>query len=433
MGLVPAARPRGVEPGFVWDLLARRAASPARDDVLLIGENGETLTAAQAVAAAEALASALLARGIRPQMTVAWQLDNSIAAALLVLGLARLGVVQAPVPADASETALTSALTAAAAEVLVVQNERGERGGAPAAAPAAGVRLLTLEPGWTLPRAGIRLPPYRRGEWSPRWLFTGAAPAAGSSAVQHTDVSLGSASHALRAGGLLGGGGRDVGALMLPLSSVWGVVHLAALIECGIPIVLMQPHAPSFTVGVLRQFGVTVGCGDSALGLALLRLRRALPRGSRHLVPEVRALLANWRPEVPDIDRLVKRELGITMSHDYGLAEAPLILHGARTGITSARTLHLIGTPVPGIDVRIVRHGVRVRAGISGEIEVTGAGLFAGYSRRAGSAPALTADGWFRTGDRGRLSIDGRLQVLRPRAGSDAEREAWAAGADGRQ
>jgi len=60
------------------------------------------------------------------------------------------------------------------------------------------------------------------------------------------------------------------------------------------------------------------------------------------------------------------------------------------------------------VDVRVVRPS---SDGI-GEIEVRGPSLFAGYVGRASeTAAAFTLDGWYRTGDLGRLDDDGYLTV----------------------
>jgi len=92
--------------------------------------------------------------------------------------------------------------------------------------------------------------------------------------------------------------------------------------------------------------------------------------------------------------------VGIPVREGWGLTEtcAPATtntLHHVRPGS--------VGLPLPG---------VRIRIAADGEIEVRGPGNFRGYHRDPeATASALTADGWFRTGDLGSLDPDGFLRV----------------------
>lgn len=56
--------------------------------------------------------------------------------------------------------------------------------------------------------------------------------------------------------------------------------------------------------------------------------------------------------------------------------------------------------------------GVRVRLGEADRIELSGDVLTHGYRLRPDTTAAALTDGWFRTGDVGRLDADGRLTVL---------------------
>jgi long-chain acyl-CoA synthetase len=102
--------------------------------------------------------------------------------------------------------------------------------------------------------------------------------------------------------------------------------------------------------------------------------------------------------------------LGYAVIVGYGLTEtAPLVTFNrpGRGRLGSA------GQPLPGVELRIVR----AEADGVGEIEVRGPNVFAGYrDDEAATARALGPDGWFRTGDRGRVDVDGYL-YLHGRAG----------------
>ena len=89
------------------------------------------------------------------------------------------------------------------------------------------------------------------------------------------------------------------------------------------------------------------------------------------------------------------RGLGVPVIEGYGLTETTAPLTGNLPGGIRSGT---VGLPLPGSTVRI---------GAGGEILARGIGVFDGYRNSAHDADAFV-DGFFRTGDLGRLE-DGRL------------------------
>jgi long-chain acyl-CoA synthetase len=148
----------------------------------------------------------------------------------------------------------------------------------------------------------------------------------------------------------------------------------------------------------------TGGAADSRPGLAL-RLRHAL--FGRLVYARLRAALGGRvRYGVcggaPLDERLGHffRGAGITVLEGYGLTEASGAVTVNRPGRDKVGT---VGQPLPGTAVRIVANG---------EIQVKGAGVFAGYWRDdAATAEAAGGDGWLRTGDIGALDEEGFLRV----------------------
>ena len=70
-----------------------------------------------------------------------------------------------------------------------------------------------------------------------------------------------------------------------------------------------------------------------------------------------------------------------------------------------------VGVPV-GPEVRVVdRENIDVPLGEDGEILIRGAPLFSGYTGEDNSS-TFSAEGWFRTGDRGKLDAEGNLYII---------------------
>ena len=98
--------------------------------------------------------------------------------------------------------------------------------------------------------------------------------------------------------------------------------------------------------------------------------------------------------------------LGYDVLTGYGLSETAPILTFARPGRSRYGTA---GEALPGVEIRIAKPG----ADGAGEIEARGPNVFSGYRNNpTATKAAFTADGWFCTGDYGRIDADGYLHVL---------------------
>jgi len=113
----------------------------------------------------------------------------------------------------------------------------------------------------------------------------------------------------------------------------------------------------------------------------------------------------------------------------YGLAEATLGVSALRRGEAldaDAAGRVSTGRAFDGIEIRVTApEGAPLRPGETGNIEVRGEAVFAGYyGDPAATREVLSEDGWLRTGDtgaldaRGQLYVHGRTRALIKRAGA---------------
>ena len=102
--------------------------------------------------------------------------------------------------------------------------------------------------------------------------------------------------------------------------------------------------------------------------------------------------------------------IGIRIVNAYGMTECAPAIAGRSVSCDVFGTL---GPPVKGTELRIVgEDGEVLPAGQIGEIEVRGEQVFSGYYKNEEeNGKVFTADGFFKTGDLGRLTLSGELVI----------------------
>ena len=124
----------------------------------------------------------------------------------------------------------------------------------------------------------------------------------------------------------------------------------------------------------------------------------------RQIAPRLRLLVSGGAAVPLEVEEALSA-LGWEMLTGYGLVETSSMLTFNPPG---AARVGSAGRPVPGMQLRITNQS---GDGI-GEIETRGPSLFGGYTGDPEkTAAAFTVDGWFRTGDLGRIDRDGFLHI----------------------
>jgi non-ribosomal peptide synthetase component E (peptide arylation enzyme) len=109
--------------------------------------------------------------------------------------------------------------------------------------------------------------------------------------------------------------------------------------------------------------------------------------------------------------RAAESTLGCTVKRAYGSTEVPTLTATSFDDPDDAR-LGTDGRAIGEAEMRIVEtNGADVRPGEEGEIWARSPEVFRGYRNPALDEEAFDADGWFRTGDLGRVDADGYLRV----------------------
>ncbi len=194
----------------------------------------------------------------------------------------------------------------------------------------------------------------------------------------------------------------DRALLVLPLHHTHGLINVVgSALWAGATCELMPRFDPEATWERLASGDITVFTAVPTIYQRLIasweaatptqqRARRAGASRARLMMSGSAAL------PIPVLERW--REItGHTLLERYGMTEIGMALSNPLSG---ERRPGVVGTPLPGVDVRLVdADGREIESGLQGELEVRGPGVFKEYWRRPDVTRQAFRDGWFRTGD----------------------------------
>ena len=408
-----------VDGGNLWELVERRTAATP-DALAAVDEDGRTLTWTEAKAGAERAAAGLARMGIGTGDVVSWQLPTWLESKLLVLALARLGAIQNPMLPIYREREVGFITRQARSKLLVVPSTwsgfdfEGMARGIAQDLQADGHEMAVLVADKALPQGDpSTLPPAPDPSEDPvRWYFYTSGTTADPKGAQHTDRTIlaGSIGMSER----LACSADDVNAVVFPFTHIGGIGWLFSAIVYGFPTVYIERFDPAKTIAMIQQHHVTMAGAGTPFHMAYLAAQRALPEGE-DLFPDVRVYCGGGAPKPPQLFYDVKAEMSGGRSagivSGYGLTEAPIIAMGSTTD-TDEQLAHTEGRASGGAQLRVVtQEGKEGGIDEEGEIRVKAPQLMKGYLDSSLDAEAFDDDGWFKTGDLGRIDADGMVTI----------------------
>jgi len=206
----------------------------------------------------------------------------------------------------------------------------------------------------------------------------------------------------------------DVLMHVLPIFHVHGLfvaVHGALL--NGSKMIWMAKFEPRQVLQKLPE--ATVFMGVPTLYVRLL----AEPGLDRQATRNMRLFIAGSAPLLIETFKEWQTRTGHTILERYGMSETAMLTSNpyapdARYGNQSERRGGTVGFPLPGVQLRVQDDaGTSLPAGQVGGIQVKGPNVFAGYWRMPEKTrEEFTADGFFKTGDVGRIDSDGYVTIV---------------------
>ena len=401
-----------LEAPTLWELVLARAAETP-DKRMVVDERGNSMTFAEYRDAAERAAAGLAAIGVGEGTVVSWQLPSWPESMVLVAALARLGAIQNPILPIYREREVGFIARQAGTRLLIVPPtfrgfdfEAMARG---IAADAPGLEVLVADR--VLPEAdpsGLQPFVSPPGEPPVRWLFYTSGTTADPKGAQHTDRTIDAAAKGMSE--RLALVAEDRHGLVFPFTHIGGIIWLFSALRVGLTNIVDEAFNPETTIPLLQREGATLAGAGTFFHLAYLKAQRDNP--SSKLFPNVRAFPGGGAPKPPQLHYDIRKELGgAGIISGWGLTEAP-ILTMASTVDDDEQLANTEGFAMPGVSLRVVTLDGKV-GGIDeeGELRAKAPQTMKGYLDSSLDADAFDDEGWFRTGDLGRIDADGMVTI----------------------
>jgi malonyl-CoA/methylmalonyl-CoA synthetase len=203
--------------------------------------------------------------------------------------------------------------------------------------------------------------------------------------------------------------GGDVLIHALPIFHVHGLfVAIHGALLNGSPMIWFNRFDPKATIA--RFADATVFMGVPTLYVRML----AEPTLTRQACARMRLFVAGSAPLLPETFAQWAERTGHVIVERYGMSETTMLTSNPYHAKDGRRVAGTVGYALPGVQVRIrSERGMPLGAGEIGIIEVKGPNVFKGYWRMPEkTAEEFTPDLWFKTGDVGRMDDDGRVTIV---------------------
>lgn len=138
------------------------------------------------------------------------------------------------------------------------------------------------------------------------------------------------------------------------------------------------------------------------------------PLLTREACAGMRLFISGSAPLLIETFNDFRTRTGHTILERYGMSETIMLTSNPCDPKDGERRGGTVGRPLPGVGVRVVDDtGAPCLAGEIGNIQVRGPNVFKGYWRMPEkTAEEFTADGWFKTGDVGRIDTQGYVSIV---------------------
>ena len=205
-------------------------------------------------------------------------------------------------------------------------------------------------------------------------------------------------------------GTQGVALWTFPFFHIAGVTGICVLTATGGRIITQYKFSAEDALRIVEEEKVTVVAGVPTVVRSMLEHPDAATRD----LSTLSGISQGGSPVPPDSIAKIETEFAgkVAPANGYGLTETTSAVI-ANSGDAYFAKKDSVGLPMPGTDVRIVdEDGNEVAPGSVGELWVRGPNNVRGYWNKPKETAEAFTDGWFHTGDAGRIDDDGYVYVV---------------------
>ena len=390
-------------------LIDRHAAAHPDRPFLIAPDTGLTVTWGALRAAVRAFAGALDADGVPAGAPVSFMMRNSWGSVLAILGTMYAGRITAPVNLAAGDPQIAYVLGHSGTGLLLVGPDEKPRLTEILKSVPQAVRVVDCaydgSPDWT---AGDTLAPDTTVAADGLLMYTSGTTGNPKGALLSQRAALSGGLNAIIAHELTD---ADRVLLVLPLYHINGFcVSLMSTVVGGTTIVVPPRFSVSEFWGLIAAHDCSWVSAVPTQYQYLLRAAEADGPPDRSGLGRLRFLRSVSAPLSPDVHRAVEALFGVVLIETMGLTECAAQI-SSNPMPPGARKYGSPGKAY-GNALAILDGGAEAGRGVEGEIAVRGDNVFRIYKDNPdATAEAFTADGWFLTGDLGKMDADGYVYV----------------------
>lgn len=197
--------------------------------------------------------------------------------------------------------------------------------------------------------------------------------------------------------------------IFLPFYHIYGCMLTGASLFAGATQIVMERFDPAGVFEHINAYQPTlVYCVPPVLVLWSQQ-----PGVEQVHWKSVKYIMTGAAPLAPEVGRRVTERTGVRVLQGYGLTETSPLTHINAVQYPELQRLESVGLPVADTEQKVVdiETGADLPPGETGEIALRGPQIMLGYWKEPGESARVLKDGWFLTGDIGRIEEGGYTYI----------------------